>query len=360
MTEEIRKFIADAKNICLIPSEKEPESLTAALALFYTLRELNKNVNLIVDEFPEKLNFLIPSLDFISSPKNFVISIPKAVADISQVYYEKTEENLKIHLTSDKGQIKKENISFYFQELKPDLVITLGIQDFKKYLENKLDSYGFLLGSPILNIDTSTPLSASNQENTKFGQINLIEPTSLSQIVLSLITSIDESLVKKNTAQCLLAGLVMYYENFKSKATSPEVFETAAELVKKGADYQEIIENLRKTTEKEFMFLAEILKNSKTQDQMSVAVLDSKEFENFDQLEASSAIDTIKTIGFKNDLLVLWQSHASDPLVKGFLYSKKQDLLHKISKDNQKDWIFLSMPESDIQTAKEKILKSIE
>src|SRR3989344_3230838 len=103
--------------ICVIPSQNnEPESLSAALALFYTLKELGKNVNLIVEEFPEKLNFLVPPLDFISSPKNFVISIPRSLADISQIYYEKSEENLKIHLTVDRGQLKKDGVLFYFSD----------------------------------------------------------------------------------------------------------------------------------------------------------------------------------------------------------------------------------------------------
>src|SRR3989344_8627961 len=115
MTQEAVKLITEAKNICIIPSEtNEPESLTATLALFYTLKELHKNVNLIIQDLPENFNFLTPSLDFISSPKNFVISIPRNVADISQVYYEKNEDSLKIHLTIENGQIKKDNISFYF------------------------------------------------------------------------------------------------------------------------------------------------------------------------------------------------------------------------------------------------------
>ena len=73
MLEEIKKIITEAKNICVIPSkENGSESVLSALALFYTLKELDKNVNLIIEHFPEKFNFLVPSLDFITSPKNFV------------------------------------------------------------------------------------------------------------------------------------------------------------------------------------------------------------------------------------------------------------------------------------------------
>ena len=96
--QEIKQTITDSKNIYLIPS-KEPEAITATLALFYTLKELGKNVNLIIENPPENLKFLSPSLDFISYPKNFVISIPNKVALISQIFYEKNDDALKIHLT---------------------------------------------------------------------------------------------------------------------------------------------------------------------------------------------------------------------------------------------------------------------
>ena len=144
MLEEAKKLILEAKNICLIPNQSnEPESLAASLALFYTLKDAGKNVNLICDNFPEKLSFLVPSLDFLSQPKNFVISIPRAITNISQIYYEKNDEQLKIHLTTENPRLKKEHISCYFENPKPDLVVTLGIQDFQKELAGNLDSFGF-------------------------------------------------------------------------------------------------------------------------------------------------------------------------------------------------------------------------
>ena len=91
---ESKQIISDSKNIYLITSE-EPEAIASTLALFYTLKELGKNVNLIIETLPENLKFLAPSLDFISYPKNFVISIPNNVAKISQIYYEKNDDALK-------------------------------------------------------------------------------------------------------------------------------------------------------------------------------------------------------------------------------------------------------------------------
>jgi len=352
---EIKQLISEARNIYLIPSANEPEAAASALALFYTLKELQKNAKVIIDDLPEKLSFLVPSLDFITTPQNFVISIPRVIADVSQIYYEKTEENLKIHLTLEAGRIKKENVSFYVQESKPDLTITIGMKEFKKHLENEMDSFGFLINSPILNID-------NKPENEKFGKINLLGQKSLPEVVLEIIKSIDEKLVKNNVADSLLAGLVLSYENFKSQKTGPEVFELVADLIKRGAKYQQIIDQLQKTTQKETGFLEAILKNSRTNGQVSVAVFDSEELENFNQPDALSVVEKIKTIGLNNDLLVLWKSHASELKIKGFFYSKKPALVSKIATNHQgiiqKDLVFLSLPGSEINLVKDKILKS--
>jgi len=250
---ESKQTINEAKNICLIPS-KEPEAITSALALFYTLKELNKNVNLIIEEIPDNLKFLAPSLDFISYPKNFVISIPNKVADISQVYYEKNENALKIHLTLENGNIKKDNISFYFSETKPDLVITVGIKNYSEELANRLNSFGFLLESPILNIDSAieaTDTSASSvQDNKKFGKINLLEEFSLTEVVFNLIKAVNNNSIKKGLAKCLLSGIIIYTENFKNKITA-EIFEISGVLMKSGADLKEITENFNPTKQSE-------------------------------------------------------------------------------------------------------------
>ena len=362
---DAKKLIFEAKNICIIPSQtNEPESLTSALALFYTLKELGKNVNLIIEYFPEKLGFLIPSTDFISQPKNFVISIPRSTANISQIYYEKNEENLKIHLTINKGRLKKDNISFYFEDAKPDAVITLGIKDLQQELLVKLDSFGFLLDTPIINIDCEQPTFAqgfSEQGNKKFGQINVIENKSLSEIILQIIKSADQNAPNQNAATAILAGLMIYYENFKSPKTNPEVFALASDLIKKGALHQQIIDNLYKTTQKEMQFLSKILQNmTPVKNDLSVAILDSNDFESFSENEASVAVEKVKTLSMQDDVLVLWKSHSSTPSIKGFFYSKKPNMINKFSEYQhgaiKRGWVFLAIQGEDLGSAKDQII----
>lgn len=241
--QESKNLINNLKNIYLISSESH-EAIASTLALFYTLREINKNVNIITENIPSQLKFLTPSLDFITSPKNFVISIPNKVADVSRIYYEKNDNALKIHLTVESGNIKKDNISFYFSEEKPDLIITIGIKNYQEQLK-KMDSFGFLLDSDILNIDSnaSIALDLGEQDNTKFGKINLIDSAPLTQIILDLIKELAENKIKKDSATCLLSGLVIYTDNFKNNITS-DIFQTASNLMKEGADIKTIINNL--------------------------------------------------------------------------------------------------------------------
>ena len=231
MAGQAKNLIANSKNIYLITSE-EPEAIASTLALFYTLKDLGKNVNLIMDDLPSNLRFLSPSLDFISYPKNFVLSVPNSVAKISQIYYEKNDEALKIHLTLENGNIKKDNISFYFQEAKPDLIITLGVEDYQKELSEKLNSFGFLLDSPVVNID-------NKQNNKNFGRINLVSNSSIAEIIYDL----SENL-KKESAECLLTSMVIYTDNFKNKLTA-NIFGLASVLMKTGADLQVIVDNIK-------------------------------------------------------------------------------------------------------------------
>src|SRR3989344_1094224 len=356
MLEEIKNLISQAKSICIIPSQHEPESLTAALALFYTLRELNKNVNLIIEEVPEKLQFLIPSLDFISSPKNFVISIPRALADVSQVYYEKNEDHLKIHLTLDKGIIKKDNISFYFSEAKPDLVITLAIQDFQKELAGQLDSFGFMLDAPILNID-------NNESNKKFGSVAIVENKSIAEITSAIIASLQESPIKKEQANCLLAGMVAYYENFKSATTTPQILKLCATLMEQGANYRQITDAFYTTTQAQMQFLTEIFKHLKNENGSYVSELQSDTFWNFGKQEADAAMEKISGLGMQNNLLVLWKSHASLPMIKGFFHSRNKDTIKKVAERGnhtvKNNWVFLTAPGEDMAAAKNEILKNL-
>ena len=210
------------------------------------------------------------------------------------------------------------------------------------------------MGSQVINTD-------NRQKNILFGQVNLVEHKSLSEISLRLIRLIDENLISKNVADCIMSGLIMYYENFKTKIITPEVFQIAAEMIKKGANNQQIVDNLYRSSEAELNFLGKLLQNIKNEKELSFANLSSNEFENFSGTEIDSLMQKIKGIGIQNNLLVLWQSHNSEPVTKGFFYSKSKDVTNKVSSElglaQKNGLILISNTEEDAEVIKEKILK---
>ena len=235
---EIKNIISHSQNILIsFPKDKE-EPAACALALFYTLKELDKNVNLATEELPEKLKFLTPSLEYISYPKEITISLPKERAEVSQIRYDNTEKDLKIHLSLNNGSLKKSDVNFSFEEAKPELLITIGINDIAEvslppaFTEEEED------GPIVINI-------AKKEENQKFGRINIVnQDKSLVDLVFSFIKTIDSDLSDKKISTSLLAGIILASDNLKQKNISLEMLETSTALIKSGATREEIIENI--------------------------------------------------------------------------------------------------------------------
>ncbi len=224
LISETKKKFLKSQSIWIFPSKNLPDSIPCSLALFYTLKKLSKNVNLFLENFPKKIEFLVPSLDFIDYPSEFIISIKNPDEDISQLCYEKNENNLKLFFNLKRGIIKKKNISFDWTWKKPDLIVTIGIK--------KLNEIGKLPERiqkvPILNIDTQN-------KNEK----------SITEIIIQVIKSIDENLFEENISTCLLTGLILISENFSRSEKLPQIFERVAFLIKKGGSWQKIIKNLK-------------------------------------------------------------------------------------------------------------------
>jgi len=96
------------------------------------------------------------------------------------------------------------------------------------------------MDSPIINKDTLTSFSASSKENKNFGKVNLVKDCSFAEIIIDIIKLINEGNIKKETANCLLAGLIIYTDNFKNSKITAQIFETAGFLMKNGAKINNI------------------------------------------------------------------------------------------------------------------------
>lgn len=365
--DDAKNLIATSQNICILPSKNlQGDVLGAALALSYTLRKINKDVNLCLEKIPEKLQFLDDE-QFNNKNNNSVISIETLGKEIKEMRYEKNGREMKIYLTCQKGAIEEKDICFQPETgfiNETDLLITLGVKNFEDLNPSKQEIKLFH-NAPVLNIDNQA-------SNANFGEVNLINLiSSLSEISTQFIKSINENLLDANIATPLLAGIISFSQNLKSPKTRPRTFETASYLIEKGANHQKIIQHLYKTKPlSQIKLLGRVLEklgfNEKKQ--LHQILLTKKDFQNTGTTskDLSFIIEELRSnfwipASLGSDLLILWESHASENLIKGIFYSLKPDfrktILDNFQGISQGNRALFVIREKDLRSAQEKILK---
>jgi len=120
-----------------------------------------------------------------------------------------------------------------------DLIIILDCGDLKQTgIEEKLRALPPAL--PIVNID-------HHQTNENFGLVNIVdtETSSTAEIIFSIFEKLKFP-VDKETATCLLTGLITDTANFSNPATTFASLEVAGQLLGRGARLGEISTNVLK------------------------------------------------------------------------------------------------------------------
>jgi phosphoesterase RecJ-like protein len=156
--------------------------------------------------------------------------------------YEVEDDKLKIFITAQNGEINKDRISLESAHFNYGLIIVLGESDLESLGAVYDDNSELFYDVPVINID-------NQPSNEYFGKINLVDvaASSVAEMVFHLISEMDEKLIDENAATDLLTGVIISTESFQNKNTTPKAFMTAASLIAKGANKQDIIRHLYKT-----------------------------------------------------------------------------------------------------------------
>lgn len=342
----------------------EGDAFCAASALFYSLKKLGKKANLIIGKVPAEFRFLAES--------KLIISVKPGQKIVSEVSYEKSEKELKICLTSAGEEISPEDLVFASQkflenknEENPDLLVTVGAPSFESLGENFSKNPGLFYGTPVLNIDNS-------MENQNFGESNLLDvkTSSLSEMSFELINSLDEKLMDKTSATFLLAGVIWASENFRSPKAKPRTFEISSSLIEKGADHQKVIQNLYKTKSiGQIKLLGQVLEKMtfNPEKELYCSKLTEKDFKD-SEAGSKDLAEVLKELKFNfgshllGNLLILWESHASPPIVKGIFHSSRQEAGERILQNFEgvskgKTTLFL-IREKDIEKAYQRFIEN--
>lgn len=112
-----------------------------------------------------------------------------------------------------------------------DLVITCGCSALSRCGSLRIQN----LHCPILNID-------HHPDNILFGQVNLVDPkkSSVAELVLDFFKFCKWP-INKNTATCLLTGIITDTGSFMHSNTQASTFQAAAYLMRRGAQIGQII-----------------------------------------------------------------------------------------------------------------------
>lgn len=201
--EEIEK----AKDIVILTHENpDGDAIGSSLAMYNALKQIGKEVDVIIPEYPKTFEFLPGSNKILKEGKN---------------------NNYDLAIALDCGDIKR-------------------LDGFSKYFE-----------------DANTKISIDHHSsNTMFADYNFVNPTSPAccQILVIVIEALGV-IIDKEIGTCLLTGIITDTGGFKYKGVTAETFEFVAELLNRGVNVSDVYKKVLQTVSKTRFSLMQIAIN---------------------------------------------------------------------------------------------------
>ncbi len=204
--DEIKIQIDKAQDIVVLTHENpDGDAMGCSLAMYNALKQLNKNVDVIIPEFSRCFNFL-PGVE----------------------------------------NIKKESNKNYDLAIAVDCSDTKRLNGFVNYFDNakvkiEIDHHGV---------------------NTMFADYNYVDPVApaCAQILVKVLPYWNIEITKE-IGTCLLTGIITDTGGFKYSGVTAETFEFAAWLLQKGVNVSNVYRNVLQTTTKSSFELNRIARN---------------------------------------------------------------------------------------------------
>ncbi len=243
--QQIAENIKKSENILIVfPKLFHTDHVAASLALVRSLEKIHKTVTVAAAGFvlPQKLSFLSGSekiQNTVESLRKLLIQLNVSKTKVSDFSYEVKDQMLNIYITPENGNYTEKDVSIKRSGANYDLVFVIGAHELESLGELYEKNRAFFFEAPIVNIDHSP-------KNENFGQVNLIEQTatSCSEVIYSLLMSLNPKLLDEEVATALLAGITSATQAFRSSKLTPRALEIASDLVEKHAKRKQVIEQL--------------------------------------------------------------------------------------------------------------------
>lgn len=312
--KNIIELIKRSNKILVLPSSPpDGDSLGAAIALYMSLRKLDKEVTVIcADPVPEVYEFL-PNMKIVGnklvSSNDFIITIDCKKIKVDKIKSAIEDDKVNIIISPQNGHFSETDISFNKGEISYDLIITVDtaeLQQLRGIYENNIEMFHQI---PVINID-------HHISNTHFGKINHIDimSSSTTELLCPLLEDIAKDagvdLIDEDVATLLLTGIITDTGSFQNANTTPKSFEIASELIAYGARQQEIIQYIYKTKQlSQLKLWGRVLSKIQTDEQHHIvwSVVSQQDFRDTGSIEDETGdiIDELMTNAPGAEVIIL-------------------------------------------------------
>ncbi len=342
------KILKNSNILIIIPENPKVELLSAVFGFSLALEALDKEVSVISDNSYKKYPFLKHPKNLSSEIKDrgdFFISINTENDKIKELRYEKSENEIKIHLDPENEKLKKEAISIKFSTSPYDLILVFGAES-ESQIENFYKK----------NIDVFSEID-----------IEFINKEFYSDFILDLIYKIKAGMNSKIATNLFTSTFIESKKPNRRKDS--RLLKIMSYLLKARADYPPVIKHFYKDKIIQNRKIAEIiLKNiSYLKKNQLFSKIPYFEFEKLklSSNELISAIIETRLLTPSEENLVVLIEPSKENLksfgILGIFISDNKKSLDKFSKifnsSYKKNFILFSVKSDTLKNAESKIIK---
>jgi len=230
--QSFAQTLSSAKSLLIcLPKDPSPDVVAAALALYLSFSEQQKNISIVAATLPVVRDSHLVGLDKITSSlggNNLVITIggPEDAVDKVTSNTEGGHLNLIISTKKDLAPLNPNDISFGYSGASADAILVVGasgLADLGSIVDQEAE---FFSSTPIINF--------GNQPST-FGTVNFTDPTSSnSELATAVIQELKLPLTA-DIANNLMQGIEAATNGLSSPDMTADTFEALAVLYRAGA-----------------------------------------------------------------------------------------------------------------------------
>jgi nanoRNase/pAp phosphatase (c-di-AMP/oligoRNAs hydrolase) len=233
--QQASERIKQANNILVtVSSSPSVDQLSACIGLTVALNKMGKHATAVFSgSIPSTIEFLQPEKTIeknTDSLRDFIIALDKSKAD--KLRYKVEDKVVKIFITPYKTSINEKDLEFSQGDFNVDAIVALGVHN-QSELDQAITSHGRILHD-------ATIITLNTKAGGELGSINWLDPaaSSLSELAVQLIDTLDKKLIDTQIATALLTGIVAETDRFSNSKTSPQTMSISAELMADGANQQ--------------------------------------------------------------------------------------------------------------------------